>query len=420
MIGHGPRARGPLLAAALALAALVAGAALGAPGGHGGTFTVHNLVSDQSGVADHTDGNLQNAWGLAASATSPWWIADNHSSLATVYDSTGGPFPPPPAAPLVVSVPSDPTGLVASTDSAFSVGTGASAGPSRFIFSTEDGKILGWHGGLPAAILGKDESPGGAVYKGLAIANDHLYATDFHNARVDVFDSGFTPVTPAGAFVDPTIPPGFAPFGIQALGGNIFVTYAKQDAAAMDDAPGHGLGFVDEYDTSGTLLGRVASRGDLDAPWGLAIAPPGFGDLGGDLLVGNFGDGRINVFAPAGEDRGHGRLVHARLDHGSGSDDGNGDGPGDEGDDDQGATPPAAPPQVGPPAPPGPPGPGHGMLFEPRGQLHADHGGPIRIDGLWALQFGMGGANNGPVTTLFFTAGPNGESDGLFGTITTH
>src|SRR5262252_1569619 len=131
MIGHGLRARGPLLAAALALAALVAGAALGAPGSHGDTFTVHNLVSDQSGAADHTDGNLVNAWGLAASATSPWWVADNEPSVATVYDSTGAGFPPPPASPLVVGVPTNPTGAVASTDAAFSVGTGSSAGPSR-------------------------------------------------------------------------------------------------------------------------------------------------------------------------------------------------------------------------------------------------------------------------------------------------
>src|SRR5262249_15417877 len=183
----------PLVVALGAVLVLVAAAAA-ASRRHEPSFVVHNLVSNQPGVADHTDGNLQNAWGLAASAGSPWWVADNHSDLATVYNATGTPFPPPPAPmPLVVSVPSAPTGPVASTDSAFVVGTGASAGPSRFIFSTETGKILGWHGGLPAAILGANGPNAGAIYKGLAIANDHLYATDFHNGHVDVFDSGFNP-----------------------------------------------------------------------------------------------------------------------------------------------------------------------------------------------------------------------------------
>ena len=378
-----------LLALAAALAAvLTAVAAAGAAARHEPSFVVHDLVSNQSGVADHTDGNLVNAWGLAASATSPWWVADNGADVATVYDSTGAGFPA--ASPLVVSVPSKPTGLVASTDAAFVVGTGASAGPSRFVFSTETGKILGWHGGLPAAILGADRSNVDAIYKGLAIANDHLYATDFHNARVDVFDGGFDLVSTPGMFVDPRIPHGFAPFGIQVLGGNVFVTYAKQDADAEDDVKGQGLGFVDEYDTSGNLLGRVASRGQLNAPWGLAIAPSSFGRFAGDLLVGNFGDGRIDAFAPH-EDELHGVRVNATAHHGDG-------GPG--GDGAQGD------------------GPGHDLGFEPQGALRGDHGKRIEIDGLWALQPGMGGANNGPATTLFFTAGPDDESNGLFGTIT--
>src|SRR5262245_3675556 len=358
-----------LSALAAVLAALLAVAAAGAAGRHEPGLVVHDLVSNQSGVADHTDGNLRNAWGLAASATSPWWVADNGADVATVYDSTGAGFPA--ASPLVVGVPSAPTGLVASTDSAFVVGTGASAGPSRFVFSTETGKILGWHGGLPAAILGADRSNVGAIYKGLAIANDHLYATDFHNARVDVFDGSFNLVSSPGMFVDPRIPDGFAPFGIQTLGGNIFVTYAKQDADAEDDVKGQGLGFVDEYDTSGNLLGRVASRGQLNAPWGLAIAPSSFGRFAGDLLVGNFGDGRINAFAPHEHEGEHGVRMNATAHHGHG-------GPGDDDDqgDDRGVDH------------------GHDLGFEPRGALRDDHGKRIEIDGLWALEPGMGGANN--------------------------
>jgi uncharacterized protein (TIGR03118 family) len=317
-MGHSLRARAVPLAAALAAAALAAGVAAAASAHHeDGAFAVHALVSDQPGMADHTDGHLVNAWGLAASATSPWWVADNEPGLATVYDATGAGFPA--ASPLVVGVPDNPTGVVASSDTAFSVGTGATAAPSRFIFATETGKILGWHGGLSQAILGSDQSPSGAVFKGLAIANDHLYATDFHNGRVDVFDSGFTLVNTPGAFVDPRMPRGFAPFGIQTLGGEIFVTYARQ-GPGTDELHGRGLGFVDAYDTSGTFLGRVASRGDLNAPWGLALAPAGFGSLAGDLLVGNFGDGRINVFAPARAHTEHGTPVHGLRDHGGGGD----------------------------------------------------------------------------------------------------
>ena len=323
------RARLLLLAAALAVALLAAVSAAGAPNDHDQAFVVHNLVSNQPGVADHTDGHLANAWGLAASATSPWWVADNHTDLSTVYDATGAGFPA--ASPLVVSVPTAPTGLVASTDSAFVVGTGPTAGPSRFIFSTEDGKILGWHGGLPAAILGKDRSPDGAIYKGLAIANDHLYATDFHNNRVDVFDGGFNLVSTPSMFVDPRLPHGFAPFGIQALGGKIYVTYAKQDANAEDEIGGQGLGFVDAYDTAGMFLGRVASRGQLNAPWGLALAPAGFGRFGGDLLVGNFGDGRINAFGPDDEHGHQSDRMHVSADHGG--DSGHGGGQNENGDD---------------------------------------------------------------------------------------
>jgi uncharacterized protein (TIGR03118 family) len=201
----------------------------------------------------------------------------------------------------------------------------------------------------------------GAIYKGLAISSaaDMLYAADFHNGRVDVFDGNFMPVTNPGAFEDPGLPAGYAPFGIQNVGGEIIVSYAKQDADKHDEIGGPGLGFVDAYDQSGVFLERIASHGALNAPWGLAMAPPTFGSFGGDLLVGNFGDGRINAY-----ERQSSGWVHA-------------------------------------------------------GKLRNHAGTPIAIDGLWALQFGLGDPKNGPTRRLFFTAGPGDEKHGLFGSINT-
>jgi uncharacterized protein (TIGR03118 family) len=342
--------------------------AVAAPAGAKSTrnrHVVHNLVSDQAGRADHTDPNVVNAWGLAALPAGPWWIADNGTDMATVVDATGAPFPPPPASPLAVEAKSEPTGEVANPGSGFMVSTGGASGAALFIFATEDGKILGWNPTVsPAsAVLGADRSGDGAIFKGLAIAStsagDRLYATDFHNRAVDVFDDQFQSVHTPGAFVDRKLPKRFAPFGIQAIGGRIFVTYAKQDSQREDDVDGRGLGFVDVFDTSGKLLGRVARRGQLNAPWGLALAPHGFGRFGGDLLVGNFGDGQINAYK---------QLSNGRFEH--------------------------------------------------RGSLRRSKARPIVIDGLWALQFGLGNANNGPTDTLFFTAGPGDEKHGLFGTIT--
>jgi uncharacterized protein (TIGR03118 family) len=313
-------------------------------------YVQHNLVSDGTIAADHTDGQLVNAWGLTSLPGSPWWVADNETSVSTLYGADGT------KRALVVSVPNNPTGAVSNTSSSFVVGSG----PALFLFATEEGKVLAWNMsvGTTAQVVA-DKSGDGAVFKGLAIAGDRLYATDFHNGQVDVFDGSFGQVTTPGAFVDPRIPAGFAPFGIQNVDGTIFVTYAKQDADRHDDVAGQGLGFVDAFDTAGKLLGRVATRGQLNSPWGLAMAPASFGRFGGDLLVGNFGDGQINAFAQ------------------------------------------------------GPNG-----SFEPRGQLRDESGGVLTIDGLWALQFGKGAlANNGPTDTLFFTAGPDGESHGLFGTI---
>lgn len=334
-------------------------AAAGASAAGKNAYTVHNLVSDQVGVADHVDPNLVNAWGLAAGPMTPWWVADNGKDEATVYQADGT------ARPLVVQVPEAPDGEVFNGSSGFVVSTAGSSGPATFLFATEKGKILGWNSGVSSteAVVAVDRSGEDAVFKGLAIGPNRLYATDFHNGKVDVFDASFNPVTAPGAFTDRKLPPGFAPFGIQNIEGNIFVTYAKREAGGDDDVAGPGNGFVDEFDAAGKLLAHVASRGRLNSPWGLALAPASFGRFGDDLLVGNFGDGKINAFALKGKE---------------------GKGP-------------------------------HGKAF--RGQLDGQDHHAISIDGLWALQFGQGGANNGPTGTLFFTAGPDDESHGLFGTI---
>jgi uncharacterized protein (TIGR03118 family) len=326
------------------------------------SFTVHNLVSDQPGVADHLDPNLVNAWGLVASATSPWWVADNGTGVSTLYNgNTGTPVS------LVVTIPGGaPTGTVFNGGSSFVVSSGGTSGPARFLFASENGTISGWNPAVPPpppshqAIVAVDSSPAGAVYKALAIATtaagSFLYAADFHNARVDVFDGTFAPVTTAGGFVDPNLPKGFAPFGIQNLQGRIYVAYAKQDAEAHDEIAGEGLGAVNVYDTEGHLLARVASGEPLNAPWGMAIAPAAdFGRFSGNLLVGNFGDGRINAYDLA--------------------------------------------------------------TFEPRGHLKTANHHPLVIDGLWGIGFGNG-AGSGPTTTLYFAAGPDDEKHGLFGSIT--
>ena len=347
----------------VAVLALTVLAGFAPPAEQQNSFTVHNLVSDQPGVADHQDPNLVNAWGLTSSPMSPWWVADNGTGVSTLYNGNTG-----AAVPLVVTIASGaPTGAVFNGGPSFVVSSGGASGPARFLFASENGTISGWNPAVPPpppspsheAIVAVDRSPAGAVYKGLAIATtpagSFLYAADFHNARVDVFDGTFGPVTTAGGFVDPNLPAGFAPFGIQNLQGRIYVAYAKQDAAAHDDVPGEGLGAVSVFDTEGHFLARVASGEPLNAPWGMTIAPSaGFGRFSGNLLVGNFGDGRINAYDLA--------------------------------------------------------------TFEPRGHLKtADHH-PLVIDGLWGIGFGNGFAA-GPTKTLFFAAGPDEESHGLFGTI---
>ncbi len=347
------------LAAGMIVGAAVLVMAGAVPAAVDNAYSVHPLVSDVPGAAPTLDPNLVNAWGLTATSTSPWWVADNGADESTLYNGNTGAI-----VPLVVQVDGAPTGAVANTTSSFVVTNGTASGPARFIFASEDGQIRGWNPAVAPTVaqVGADRSNVDASFKGLAMATTAsgpmLYAADFHNARVDVFDGNWHLVGNPGAFVDPKLPSGYAPFGIQTIGGRVFVSYAKQDEEAADEVAGQGRGFVDAYDTAGALLERVAQHGQLNAPWGLARAPASFGRFGGDLLVGNFGDGQINAYEELSN--------------------------------------------------------GH---FAPRGELRGANGKSLAIDGLWALEFGNG-ATAGPASTLFFTAGPDDENHGLFGSIT--
>ena len=324
-------------------------------------YQQHNLVSDGAVPADLVDTNLINAWGLVSGPATPWWISDNGTGRSTLYNVRTGSIPAIFTVPGAGGEQSAPTGLVFNGGTGFVVTNSTGTGPALFIFASEDGTISGFRAG--ALGIAVDSSASGAVYKGLALAGTAtgglLYATNFHAGTVDVFDSHFNAVRVTGAFTDRHLPPGYAPFGIQNIGGTIYVTYALQDANKHDDVAGEGHGFVNAFDTDGNLIRRVASRGELNSPWGLALAPADFGTFSNDLLVGNFGDGRIHAFHP-GRSEGDGQ-------------------------------------------------------FQPRGSLQSAKASPIVIDGLWALGFGKGAANNGPTNTLFFTAGPGGEQHGLFG-----
>jgi uncharacterized protein (TIGR03118 family) len=254
-----------------------------------------NLVSNIPGLAAVTDPLLVNPWGMAASATSPWWVADNGTGVSTLYNgNTGAP------SALVVTIPpspSAPTGLVFNNTPGFILPVGGTK--ASFIFATEDGTIAGWNGaqGTQAVTMA---TLADSSFKGLAIGSvssaNYLYATDFANSAIQVFDTSFAHVTLGGTFTDPNLPVGYSPFGIKNLGGNIYVTYALNGGA--DEIAGPGLGLVDVFDTNGNFLQRVAFGGTLDAPWGLAIAPSNFDGFSNDLLVGNFGDGTINAYDP--------------------------------------------------------------------------------------------------------------------------
>src|SRR5882762_4558028 len=330
------------------------------------SFTQTNLVSDGFVPAATTDPNLINPWGLAHSATSPFWVSDNGMGVTTVYTGAGalvkvGGFDAITiAAPPGQTSPASPTGDVFNiAGTGFNGTSGGQTGSSVFIFATEDGTISGWSPNVnPASsVLAVDNSQGGtgAVYKGLAIGQTEdgtfLYAANFRNGTVDVFDQNFNQVN---SFTDPQVPAGYAPFNVQVLDDHLFVTFALQDDAKHDDVAGAGHGFVDEFDLEGHLLHRVASHGPLDSPWGLAIAPPGFGEFANDLLVGNFGDGTINAF-DLKDDHFEGKLLDAK-------------------------------------------------------------GAPITIGDLWALSPGTGSAGSDP-NKIYFTAGVQNEAHGLFGSL---
>jgi uncharacterized protein (TIGR03118 family) len=324
------------------------------------SFTVTALVSDGVVSAAHTDANLKNPWGVAFNPKGFVWVADNGTNVATLYDGNGVPQS------LVVTIPdgkngsASPTGIVFNGTQSFSVTENGKSGVAAFIFAGEGGTITAWAPavGPTNAFVMYDDGTGGAVYKGLALAtmngNNFLYATDFHNNKIDIFDTTFTKVAMPGAFTDTAIPAGFAPFGIQAIGSNLFVTYAMQDAAKHDDVAGAGLGMVDVYDTAGNLKQRFATGGPLNAPWGIAQAPGNFGSMSGAILIGNFGDGTINAFNASS---------------------------------------------------------GQSM-----GPLNGPNGSPIVEHGVWGIAFGND-LSNQPSNTLFFAAGPNDEADGVYGRI---
>src|SRR6266404_2592563 len=342
-----------------------------------GTYVQTNLVSDISGLALHTDPNLHNPWGTSVGPGSPIWVSDNETGVTTLYDGAGNPQPAPGNGQLVVAIPAPPsaapgtsgapTGQAFNTfdpaSSDFVISEGGASGTSFFVFATENGIIAGWnpHVDLTHAVIAVDRSTAtddagdvGAVYKGLTLvttpAGKFLYASNFRFGMVDVFDSHFNLVN---SFADPTVPAGFAPFGIHNIGGNLFATFAKQDTDKHDDVAHPANGFVDLFAPNGDLLQRLVSRGMLDSPWAVTLAPPTFGVFGGEILVGNFGDGRINVYDPSSGEF-LGRLSSAK--------------------------------------------------------------GPVTIPGLWGLRFAPMTPGAGP-NTLYFTAGINDEADGLFGDI---
>jgi uncharacterized protein (TIGR03118 family) len=323
-----------------------------------------NLVSDIPGLAAHTDPRLKNPWGLSLSASGDFRIDDNHTGLSTVYDANGQRDPGTVEIPLppnsTSTGPSAPDGTVLNTTSGFVISEDGRLAPANSIFATEDGTIAAWNQQVDPhhALIVADNSAEGAVYKALTMGTNaqgaFIYATNFHNGTVDVFNSQFHQVHLDGSFTDPNIPAGFAPFGIKNVGGTIFVTYAKQDAAGHDDVAGVGNGFIDEFDTGGHFIERFASQGALNSPHGMALAPAGFGAFSNALLVGNFGDGRINAFDPK-----TGQFL---------------------------------------------------------GQISDAAGRPITNVGIWGMTFGNG-AGGTRTNTLYFAAGINGENDGLFGSI---
>jgi uncharacterized protein (TIGR03118 family) len=349
-------------------------AATGGASGYGGGsgtapaisgYAMSKLVSDGQLAASLTDISLIDPRGIAIGPAAPAWVTNRGTHTSTIYNGIGQTQLAAVTIPAGPQGAADPTGIVYNGSSDFVITEGGKSAAATFIFDGEGGTICGWAAGVDSqqAIVMYDDGTGAAVYKGLAIATDgsgttRLYATDFHNNKVDVFGGSFAKTATTGGFADATLPAGYAPFGIRALTVQnqtlIYVTYAKQDAAAHDDVAGAGLGLVDVFDTQGTLKSHlIAAGGTLNAPWGIALAPAGFGTLSSELLIGNAGDGRINAYDPA-----TGAFIAALSD---------------------------------------------------------SSGTPIAISGLWGIAFGNGGQSQ-PTTTLFFAAAPDNEA-GLYGRI---
>jgi uncharacterized protein (TIGR03118 family) len=340
-------------------------------------YLATDLIADQPGIAPITDPTLVNAWGISLNPNGAFWVSANGADLSEVYGNNGGQL----TQPFKVNVPGGaPTGQVfnGTAGDFFVSGVNASGDPasakSAFIFASESGQITAWSPGIypakPAApgvstnAITGFSAPDGAVYKGLALAQvggaNFLFAADFHNNKIDVFDGNFQKVAlGSGAFesfTDPNMPAGYAPFNVALIGTKLYVSYAKQDADAHDDVAGRGHGLVSVFETNGHFDGRLVSGGDLNSPWGMVQAPASFGDFANALLVGNFGDGKIHAY-----DIGTGKEL--------------------------------------------------GTMAEAPGR-------PIVIDGLWGLSFGNAKTAQGGAETLFYAAGPDGEAHGLFGKIT--
>jgi uncharacterized protein (TIGR03118 family) len=365
-------------------------------------FLEIDLVSDLPGRAKILDPNLVNPWGVATSSTSPFWVADNNAGLATLYNTEGT------IQGLRVSIPTPPDPLGSSgtpTGTVFNINGGQlggfqitgfkpsgtnvvpSSGSAVFLFATEDGTIIGWNPavnpkGFDPTLAGKygilaldnsgdnftnpnPNTQSGAVYKGLAIAQVDttislggfvIYVTNFRSGKVEVYDNQFKPVTtlPAGAFTDPTLPNFYAPFNIVEINGKLVVTYAVQNPARHDDIAGESHGIVNVFNLDGSGRQRLVQHGQLNSPWGVAVAPATFGEFAGALLIGNFGNGHINAFDP-----------------------------------------------------------GTGAFL---GKVRNPHGQTIVIDGLWTLRVGNG-ANGGDLDKVYFTAGLDHETHGLFGSL---
>lgn len=330
----------------------------------GGGYKLTKLVADLPGIAAHVDINLKNPWGIAFNPNGFVWVANNGTGTSTLYDGNGlvSANLPVVNVPGEGGVPGNPTGIVFNSSRDFNV---TPNNPAAFIFVNEGGSLAAWSPSvdlLNAKVVGGTIPDKDPIYKGLALAGngvDHyLYVTDFHNAKVHVFDKDFNWVTPKTKltcdFSDRHIPSGYAPFGIQNINGALYVTYAKQDDDKEDDVAGPGFGFVNIFDSNGCLIRHFAARGRLNAPWGIALAPANFGVHSNQLLIANFGDGGINAFD----------LESGRFE----------------------------------------------------GALRDRKGSKIKIDGLWGLAFGNGVLQQ-PTQTLFFTAGPNDETNGLYGKI---